>query len=45
MFAAGMLGNLSEELKEDYFVLRDLEKYTEEMGLNLNLKYGEAVIF
>lgn len=45
MFAAGMLGEISEDLKDDYFVLRDMEKYTEEMGLNLNIEYGEAVIF
>lgn len=45
MFAAGMLGEISEDLKDDYFVLRDMEKYTDEMGLNLNIEYGEAVIF
>ena len=45
MFAAGMLGEISEDLKDDYFVLRDTEKYTDEMGLNLNIEYGEAVIF
>lgn len=44
MYAAGMLGEISEDLKGDYFVLRELEKYTEEMGLKLNITYGEAVI-
>ena len=45
MVAAGILRELSEDLKEDYFVLRDLQKYTDKMGLNLNITYGEAVIF
>lgn len=44
MYAAGMLGEISEDLKGDYFVLREVEKYTEEMGLKLNITYGEAVI-
>lgn len=44
MFAAGMLNGISEDLKDDYFVLRDLEKYTDEMGLDLSVGYGEAVI-
>ncbi|WP_373214606.1 CRISPR-associated helicase Cas3' [Ruminococcus sp. 5_1_39BFAA] len=44
MFSAGMLGELSEDLK-DYFVLKIPEKYTEEMGLDLNVEYGRAVIF
>lgn len=44
MFAAGILGEISEDLKDDYFVLRDLEKYTEEMGLRMDIAYGEAVI-
>lgn len=44
MFAAGMLREISEDLKDDYFVLKDLEKYTDEMGLDLNVEYGEAII-
>ncbi len=44
MFAAGMLGKISEDLKDDYFVLKDLEKYSDEMGLDLNIGYGEAVM-
>lgn len=44
MFAAGMLREISEDLKSDCFVLRNLEKYTDEMGLELNLAYGEAVM-
>lgn len=45
MNAAGMLRGISEELKEDYFVLNDTERYSEEMGLELDVDYGEAVIF
>lgn len=45
MNAAGMLQVISEDLKDDYFVLKDLGKYTDEMGLELDVEYGEAVIF
>ena len=45
MYAAGMLGEISEDLKDDYFVLKDLGKYADEMGLALDAEYGEAVIF
>ena len=45
MIGAGMLSSISEELKEEYFVLNDLEKYTEEMGLALDAEYGQAVFF
>ena len=44
MFAAGMLNGISEDLKDDYFVLRDMEKYMDEMGLDLSVGYGEAVM-
>lgn len=44
MFAAGMLREISEDLKDDYFMLREPERYTDEMGLDLNIEYGEAVI-
>lgn len=44
MYAAGMIREISEDLKDDYFVLKDLKKYTDEMGLDLNIGYGEAVI-
>ncbi len=43
--AAGMLQPVSEDLKEDFFVLRSLEEYTEEMGLSLDIEYGRAVMF
>lgn len=45
MFAAGILGGMSEDRKEEYFMLVDLNKYTDEMGLDLDVRYGEAVIF
>ncbi len=41
MFAAGMLGELSEDMKDDWFVLRNEEKYTDEMGLDLSVEYGQ----
>lgn len=44
MFAAGMLREISEDLKDDYFMLREPERYTDEMGMDLNIEYGEAVI-
>ena len=37
-----MLIEISEDIKDDYFVLRDLGKYTDEIGLDLNVGYGEA---
>lgn len=45
MFAAGILGEISEDMKEDYFVLKDPAKYSDEMGLALDTEYGEAVLF
>lgn len=45
MSAAGMLGVISEDMKEDYFVLKNDEKYSEETGLDLDVEYGQAVIF
>lgn len=44
MFAAGMLGEISEDMKEDYFVLRDSAKYSDETGLALDTEYGEAIL-
>ncbi len=45
LLAAGALEAMAADLKEDYFVLRDSEKYTDEMGLTLDVGFGEAVIF
>lgn len=39
----GVLGVISEDLKDDYFVLKDMDKYTDEMGLELGVEYGAAV--
>ena len=41
---AGMVRAISEEMKEDFFELTDLENYTEDMGLNLKVESGSAVI-
>ena len=43
LYAANMIMEVSEDMKEDFFVLRDKEQYTEEMGLLLNVEYGRAV--
>ncbi|KAI4439039.1 CRISPR-associated helicase/endonuclease Cas3 [Schaedlerella arabinosiphila] len=45
MFAVGIIGGISEDMKEDYFVLKDPAKYSDEMGLALDTEYGEAVLF
>lgn len=45
MYAAGMLQEISADMNEEYFVLCDNQKYTEEMGLILDVQYGQAVIF
>ena len=39
-----MVRAISEEMKEDFFELTDLENYTEDMGLNLKVESGSAVI-
>lgn len=43
MCAAGMLTSLSEELKEELFVLQDLENYSEDTGLRLDVDFGVDV--
>ncbi len=40
MFGAGMLAGVSEELKEEFFVLKDCDNYTEETGLKIDLESG-----
>lgn len=40
----GMVRAISEDMKEDFFELTDLENYTEEMGLILKVESGKAVI-
>lgn len=44
LFAAGMLQEITEDMKEDFFLLRTEEQYTEEMGLVLDVEFGRAVI-
>lgn len=44
MFVAGMVKGISSDLKDDYFVLADMEKYSEDMGLELDVGDGEAII-
>ena len=45
LYAAGLLQEISEDMNEDFFMLRTEEQYTEEMGLVLDVEYGCAVIF
>lgn len=40
---AGMLLSVSEDLKEDFFVLRNCEDYSEETGLKINVELGEGI--
>ena len=35
--------NLTEEMK-DFYVLKNFEQYKEDMGLKLDVEYGQAVI-
>lgn len=44
MFGAGMLREIAENLGDDYFVLKNQEKYTDETGLSLDVEYGEAIM-
>ena len=44
LFAAGMLQEITEDMKEDFFLLRTEEQYTEEMGLVLDVEFGRAVM-
>ena len=45
MQAAGMLLPLCDGMEKEYFVLRNPEDYTEDMGLMLDAEYGQAVLF
>lgn len=45
MSGAGMLTEVTEELKEEFFVLRSCEDYSEETGLQVNAELGSAVWF
>lgn len=43
MYGSGMIGWVSEELKEEFFVLRDCGNYSEETGLQVNVDIGMDV--
>lgn len=40
MYGAGMLVGVSEELKEEFFVLKDCDNYSEETGVRINVELG-----
>ena len=43
VYAAGMLTEVSEELKDDFFLLRNAEDYSEETGLNIDVELGAGI--
>lgn len=43
LYSAGMLLPVSEDLKEEMFVLRDGDDYSEEKGLRIDAKLGDSV--
>lgn len=43
IFDAGMLMSVSEDLKEEFFVLRNCKDYSEETGLKINVELGEGI--
>ncbi len=43
MYSAGMIVGVSEELKEDFFVLKDCSDYSDETGLRVNVDLGMDV--
>lgn len=45
MQGAGMLIPVSEDLKEDLFLLKDATDYTREMGLNIDVNMGSGIWF
>ena len=45
MYGAGMLVQVSEELKGEFFVLRDCEDYSEETGLRVDIELGNDIWF
>ena len=44
MCAAGLLRPISEDMKEDFYVLDNSDCYTEETGLRLDIDFGEAIL-
>lgn len=45
MYTARMLSEMEGDSKSGYFVLNTLDKYTDEMGIRMDIGYGEAIIF
>lgn len=43
IYGAGMLLEISEDLKEDFYVLRDMEDYSEETGLKIDVELGRGI--
>lgn len=43
IFGAGMLTEVSEELKEEFFLLRNEEDYSEETGLKIDVESAEGI--
>ena len=45
LYGAGMVVGLSEELKEEFFVLKDCGDYSQEIGLRIKVEMGMGVWF
>lgn len=45
LYGAGMIMGISEELKEEFFVLKDCDDYSEETGLRIDVELGMDVWF
>lgn len=43
IYAAGMLMEVSEELKDEFFLLRDADDYSEETGLKIDVELGVGI--
>ena len=44
MYEAGMISAMAGDAKGNYFVLNSLEKYTDDMGLKLDVEHGQAIL-
>lgn len=43
IYAAGMLMEVSEELKDEFFLLRNVDDYSEETGLKIDVELGTGI--
>lgn len=43
IYAAGMLMEVSEELKDEFFLLQDTDNYSEETGLKIDVELGTGI--